>query len=313
MLKDSLYYGKILLFGEYGIIQDSMGLSIPYTDYNGKLLYPSETNQNSKKSNQQLTCFYNHLLNLSKDDSLPCKLDLISFKEDLDNGLFFDSSIPQGFGIGSSGAIVAAIYDKYCSEGKVSSNEEISNENILKLKQIFGNLESFYHGTSSGLDPLICYLNLPVLIKSKDSLGTVGIPTSNNGKGAVFLLNTGQVGNTQPLVQHFLERCKEEGFRNMLRNKFKKYNDASIEAFLKNEGKSLLRNVKSLSKVLYEHFEPMIPKLYRKLWKEGIDSNAYYLKLCGSGGGGFMLGFTKDFEKAQQKLSGYQLDVIHRF
>jgi mevalonate kinase len=313
MLKDSLYYGKILLFGEYGIIQDSMGLSIPYTDYNGKLLYPSETNQNSKKSNQQLTYFYNHLLKLSKDESLPCKLDLISFKEDLDNGLFFDSSIPQGFGIGSSGAIVAAIYDKYCSEEKVSSNEEISNENILKLKQIFGNLESFYHGTSSGLDPLICYLNLPVLIKSKDNLGTVGIPTSNNGKGAVFLLNTGQVGNTQPLVQHFLERCKEEGFRNMLRNKFKKYNDASIEAFLKNEGKSLLRNVKSLSKVLYEHFEPMIPKLYRKLWKEGIDSNAYYLKLCGSGGGGFMLGFTKDFEKAQQKLSGYQLDVIHRF
>ncbi len=313
MLKDSLYYGKILLFGEYGIIQDSMGLSIPYTDYNGKLLYPSKLNKTTQKSNEQLTFFYNHLLKLSSDNSLPCKLDLINFKADLNKGLYFDSSIPQGFGIGSSGAIVASIYDKYCNEEKISSNEEISNENILNLKQIFGKLESFYHGTSSGLDPLICYLNLPVLIKSKDNLGTVGIPTSNNGKGAVFLLNTGQVGNTQPLVQHFLERCKEEGFRNMLKNKFKKYNDASIEAFLKNEGKSLLRNVKSLSKVLYEHFEPMIPKLYRKLWKEGIDSNAYYLKLCGSGGGGFMLGFTKDFEKAQAKLSGYKLDVIHRF
>ena len=313
MLKDSLYYGKILLFGEYGIIQDSMGLSIPYTDYNGKLLYPSKSNQTTKKSNQQLIYFYEHLLKLSLDNSIPCKLDLINFKQDLDKGMFFDSSIPQGFGIGSSGAIVASIYDKYCKEEKISSNEEISNENILNLKQIFGKLESFYHGTSSGLDPLICYLNLPVLIKSKDNLGTVGIPTSNNGKGAVFLLNTGQVGNTQPLVQHFLERCKEEGFRNMLKNKFKKYNDASIEAFLKNEGKSLLRNVKSLSKVLYEHFEPMIPKLYRKLWKEGIDSNAYYLKLCGSGGGGFMLGFTRDFEEAQSKLSGYKLDVIHRF
>jgi mevalonate kinase len=290
-----------------------MGLSIPYTDYNGKLLYPSETNQKTKKSNQQLISFYKHLLKLSNENSLPCKLNLTGLKTDLENGLFFDSSIPQGFGIGSSGAIVAAIYDKYCVNGKISSNEDISNNNILILKQIFGQLESYYHGTSSGLDPLICYLNLPVLIKSKDNLGTVGIPISNNGKGAVFLLNTGEVGNTQPLVQHFLERCKEEGFRNMLRNKFKKYNDASIEAFLKNEGKSLLRNVKSLSKVLYEHFEPMIPKLYRKLWKEGIDSNAYYLKLCGSGGGGFMLGFTKDFEKAQQKLSGYQLDVIHRF
>ena len=57
----------------------------------------------------------------------------------------------------------------------------------------------------------------------------------------------------------------------------------------------------------------MIPKLYRKLWKEGIDSNSYYLKLCGSGGGGYILGFTKDLEKAQNKLSSYQLDVIHRF
>ena len=313
MLKDSLYYGKILLFGEYGIIQDSMGLSIPYTDFNGKLLFQQEPNGSTTSSNNQLKSFYKHLKKLDIDNSLPCHLNLENFKSDLDNGLFFDSSIPQGFGIGSSGAIVAAIYDKYCEKNKIQSGDNISNEDILRLKLIFGELESYYHGTSSGLDPLICYLNLPVLIKSKNNLGTVGIPNSNNGKGAVFLLNTGKTGNTQPLVQHFLERCKEEGFRNMLRNKFKKYNDASIEAFLKNEGKSLLKNVKSLSKVLYENFQPMIPKLYRKLWKEGIDSNAYYLKLCGSGGGGYMLGFTKDFEKAQSKLSGYKLDVIHRF
>ena len=57
----------------------------------------------------------------------------------------------------------------------------------------------------------------------------------------------------------------------------------------------------------------MIPKLYRKLWKDGIESNAYYLKLCGSGGGGYILGFTENFEVAQEKLSDYQLDVIHRF
>ncbi|MBL6869789.1 MAG: mevalonate kinase, partial [Flavobacteriales bacterium] len=216
-------------------------------------------------------------------------------------------------GIGSSGAIVAATYDRYCNKNKIDSAKDIHNESIIKLKSIFSKLESFYHGTSSGLDPLICYLNLPILIKSKTDLGTVGIPDSNNGKGAVFLLNTGEVGNTQPLVQHFLERCKEEGFRKMLKNKFKKYNDASIDAFLKSEGKSLLKNVKSLSKVLYENFQPMIPKLYRDLWKEGIDTNSYYLKLCGSGGGGYILGFTKDFQEAQAKLSSYQLDVIHRF
>jgi mevalonate kinase len=313
MLKNSLYYGKILLFGEYGIIEDSMGLSIPYSDYNGKFLISKESNPKSRKSNRQLYSFYQNLVELQSSSSLPCSLDLKAFENDLNNNIYFDSSIPQGFGIGSSGAIVAATYDRYCNKNKIDSGKEIQNESIIKLKSIFSKLESFYHGTSSGLDPLICYLNLPILIKSKTDLGTVGIPDSNNGKGAVFLLNTGEVGNTQPLVQHFLERCKEEGFRKMLKNKFKKYNDASIDAFLKNEGKSLLKNVKSLSKVLYENFQPMIPKLYRDLWKEGIDTNSYYLKLCGSGGGGYILGFTKDFQEAKAKLSSYQLDVIHRF
>ena len=37
MLKESLYYSKILLFGEYGIIKDSKGLSIPYNSYKGGL------------------------------------------------------------------------------------------------------------------------------------------------------------------------------------------------------------------------------------------------------------------------------------
>ena len=313
MLKDSLYYGKILLFGEYGIIEDSMGLSIPYSDYNGKFLISKESNPKSRKSNRQLYSFYQNLVELKASNSLPCSLDLKAFEKDLKNNIYFDSSIPQGFGIGSSGAIVAATYDRYCNKNKIDSAKDIHNESIIKLKSIFSKLESFYHGTSSGLDPLICYLNLPILIKSKTDLGTVGIPDSNKGMGAVFLLNTGEVGNTQPLVQHFLERCKEEGFRKMLKNKFKKYNDASIDAFLKNEGKSLLKNVKSLSKVLYENFQPMIPKLYRDLWKEGIDTNSYYLKLCGSGGGGYILGFTKDFQEAQAKLSSYQLDVIHRF
>ena len=312
MLKDSKYYSKILLFGEYGIIKDSMGLSIPYNDYNGSFIFSEKKSEFSSLSNKNLNKFHHHLKALEGVNSLPCQLNLIQFYKDIENGIFFDSSIPQGFGVGSSGALVAAVYDKYCTN-KIISKAQISNKNILKLKTIFGQLEAYFHGTSSGLDPLICYLNLPVLIKSKGELGTVGLPLSNNGKGAIFLMNTGQSGETQPLVQHFLERCKEEGFRKMLKTKFKKYNDASIDAFLKNDVKPLLKNVKSLSKVLLDNFKPMIPKLYHKLWQDGIETNAYYLKLCGSGGGGFILGFTEDFEKAQEKLEGYSLDVIHRF
>ena len=34
------------------------------------------------------------------------------------------------------------------------------------------------------------------------------------------------------------------------------------------------------------------------MWAKGIESNDYFLKLCGSGGGGYILGFSEDFEKA---------------
>lgn len=308
VIKDSLFYGKILLFGEYGIIEDAMGLSIPFDSYQGNFVFENK-NTNASKSNKELVKYLEHLKSLKMAGSLPCELDLDALENDLNRGMSFDSTIPQGYGVGSSGAIVAAIYDKY-GVNKIEGN---SNENILQLKSIFGELEAYFHGKSSGLDPLICYLNLPILIKSKDELDAVGIPAQGESKGAIFLLNTGQVGKTQPLVEHFLDRCKEEGFRNMIKNQFKKYNDASIHAFLNKDGKTLLSNVKQLSKVVLDNFKPMIPNTFQKLWQDGIESNAYYLKLCGSGGGGFILGFTEDIDVAKEKLKDYQLDVIYKF
>jgi mevalonate kinase len=207
---------------------------------------------------------------------------------------------------------VAAIYAKY-GKNIIKAEQNISGEKIKQLKTIFGQMESYFHGKSSGLDPLICYLNLPVVIKSKEEMNTVGLPSQGEGKGAIFLLNTGTPGKTQPLVSYFLDKCKEDGFRNMLKSEFKKYNDACIEAFINKDVKPLLSNVKKLSKVLLEHFSPMIPSHFQQLWQEGIDSNAYYLKLCGSGGGGFILGFTKDLEKAKKKLASYDLAVVHQF
>lgn len=311
MIKETLFYGKILLFGEYGIIQDSMGLSIPYTDYNGKFCF-DDSSDDGKQSNQYLVEYYNHLNKLNEENNLSVKLDLDKFNTDIQQGLSFDSSIPQGFGVGSSGALVAAIYNKYGID-KIPADEQISGDNIIKLKAIFGEMEAYFHGKSSGLDPLICYLNLPIVIKSKNDMSAVNLPKQGDGKGAIFLLNTQMTGATQPLVSYFMDKCKEEGFRNMLKQQFKKYNDAAIESFLNRDVKPLLSNVKSLSKVLLDNFKPMIPDQFKKLWQDGIDSNDYYLKLCGSGGGGFILGFTEDINKAQSRLKDYQLDVIHKF
>jgi mevalonate kinase len=57
----------------------------------------------------------------------------------------------------------------------------------------------------------------------------------------------------------------------------------------------------------------MIPAKFHALWKQGIDTNDYYLKLCGSGGGGYILGFTEDIDKAKTALKDYQLEVVYNF
>jgi mevalonate kinase len=312
MSKGPLFYAKILLFGEYGIIKDSMGLSIPYNYYKGAFQFTNPEAEESKASNAHLLKYHKHLQKLQDAGELNAQLDLSSFKEDIDQGLHFDSSIPRGFGVGSSGALVAAIYDRYAVD-KISKGQELKREDIVELKAIFSQMESYFHGKSSGIDPTICYLNLPLLIKSKDDLGTVTIPEEGVGEGAIFLINSGQPGETQPMVNIFMEKLKEEGFRNMLKEQFVTYNDACIKSFLKGDIKPLFSNLKNLSKLALDYFSPMIPSNYHEIWKKGIESNAFYLKLCGSGGGGFILGFTRDYSKAQPLLADYNHEVIYKF
>jgi mevalonate kinase len=311
-LKDPLFYAKILLFGEYSIIEDSMGLSIPFDYYQGKFIKVAIDDDFREHSNKSLRDYCDYLQVQQDEDSLMCKLDLVRFKKDINEGLVFDSNIPQGFGVGSSGALVAAIYNKYGIK-RISSGDKLKKNQITELKMIFSQLESFFHGKSSGIDPLICYLNIPLLIKSSSDIGTVGLPNSVEGEGAIFLLDSGSPGETQPLVNLFMEKLKQDGFRKMVKEEFVKYNDDCIQSFLTSDIKSLFRNLKNLSQFLFENFTPMIPIVFHKLWKEGLDSNAYYLKLCGSGGGGFILGFTQNLPQAKKVLTGYDLEVIHRF
>ena len=308
-MKGPLFYAKILLFGEYGIIKDSKGLAIPFNAYRGALKTSSNLSGKHKVSNQNLERFYNHLSTL--DTSL-VSFNLTDLKNDIDNGMYFDSSIPQGYGVGSSGALVASIYDKY-ADNKITVLENLTREKLLKLKGVFSLMESFFHGKSSGLDPLNSYLSLPILINSKTNIEPAGIPSQKQGKGAVFLLDSEQVGETEPMVSIFMNKMKNEGFRKMISEEFATTTDACIDDFLGGNVKSLFGNVKSLSKIVLKNFKPMIPDAFHKVWENGIKTNDYYLKLCGSGGGGYILGFTEDYEKAQLSLKDYKLELVYRF
>ncbi|AZI32332.1 mevalonate kinase family protein [Kaistella carnis] len=308
-MANPLFYAKILLFGEYGIIEDSQGLTLPYSFYKGTLKFSDLESDFEKTSNISLQKYADYLGSLNLPDSF--KLNISKLQKDLKKGLFFDSNIPQGYGVGSSGALVAAIFEKYSV--KTYLPEHISKDQLKELKKVFGEMESYFHGKSSGIDPLICYMNLPILIENKENVDKVSIPESHEGKGAIFLIDSGMTGETGPMVQIFFEKMKTEGFRKTMKEEFIRYNNACIDAFLKKEMNPLFRNLKSLSVWAYEHFKPMIPESIYNAWKKGLDTNAYYLKLCGSGGGGYILGFTKDYKKAEKMLEGFHKEVIYRF
>ena len=151
--KNEVFYGKILLFGEYGVIFNSMALTIPYTHFKGELSFISKYKYTdfewAQESNQALKEYALHLVELKKNQGTPCLLDLGKLQRDIEKGMYFESPIPQGYGIGSSGALVAAIYSKYAEE-KIKSDRRLSSKSVLRLKEIFSKMEAYYHGKSSG-------------------------------------------------------------------------------------------------------------------------------------------------------------------
>ncbi|XOD68200.1 MAG: mevalonate kinase [Flavobacteriales bacterium Tduv] len=312
-MNQSLFPAKVLLFGEYSIMEDSRGLSIPHGFYKGAFRFNLDVqNVEGLYSNVELKKYHDFLKFLVEKGDFPVRFHIEVFLQDVQKGMYFHSNIPKGYGVGSSGALVAAVYDRYAQD-KFFSGADFNKKGVFRLKQIFGQMESYFHGKSSGIDPLICYLKLPLLIRSSTDISAIGIPEKQQGNGAIFLIDSGAPSSTSDMVQIFFEKLKQDGFRKMLKEEFIKCNDECIEAFLKGDFKPLLKNVKRLSIWAYSHFRPMIPVSLWEIWEDGLFTNDYYLKLCGSGGGGFLLGFTSDYETARYKLRAYAPEVIFRF
>jgi len=285
------YAAKLLLFGEYTIIKGTAALAFPLNVYQANWKYAKHVdNDNLKKWSEYIT---------KQDFIHEFKFDVSRFNDALVNGLYFDSEIPIGYGVGSSGALCAALYDEFSISGTKLPIEEKS---IFKLKSIFQTLENFFHGSSSGIDPLICYLEKTLLIKGKDKAEIIEIENEQSNGGAIFLLDTGQPRQTEPLVNFFLESLKDKNFEEKIVNELCVYNENAIEAFLTHQTSKLFENLALMSAFQFYNFPPMIPKGFEELWEDSLKSEIYNLKLCGAGGGGFILGFTKNWAMTSDEL-----------
>ena len=306
---------KILLFGEYSVLHNSMALTLPCDRYSGQLNFCTSETQSkyAVQSNEYLKKFSGFIAsNLDENFVLEVK----QFEQEIANGLFFQSNIPQGYGLGSSGALVVAIFLRYLKKAKGVKDDlkGMTIEKVQKLRQSLGHLESFFHGTSSGLDPLSIILNEPILYKNhQEVLATTLPPKDEAGKNVIFLLNTGIARSTLGLMARFNQLYKDPKFRDKFNNDLVHITDDSINSFLNNQSHQLYRNLDKLSQFQLTEMSYLIPTPFDKLAKQGLRNGDYFLKLCGAGGGGFMLGFTENWEKTNEDLKAFKPEMIYRY
>ncbi len=280
-----IFPAKILLFGEYGIVAGGSGLAIPYKRYGGSLKFEAKQLEHSKaiESNsalQQLFAF----LNAEKID-YPF-INLQSFKQDCEAGLWFNSDIPSAYGLGSSGALVAAVYNAY----KTNDNNDLS---LVKAR--LAAIERFYHGLSSGIDPAVAYFQQTLVLRGNAGAGLLPDWSIEQSGLNVYLLDTGGQSKTSDLVEWFKKQLEDDGFRRISQTEFFDSNNRLVDAAINGE-KFMFDDILAISHFQLNYLAPMIPQAFRKHFEAGLEDGSFALKLCGSGGGGYMLCFSHSNE-----------------
>jgi mevalonate kinase len=258
---------KILLFGEYLVLKGGQAISIPYKKFSLQKTFVEKSNK------AYLIKFFEFI---SSNEIFKNRISE-QLKVDIENGLHFESNIPVGYGLGSSGAIVALIYDHYILEKK--------NE-FLEVKFELGQLENFFHNNSSGVDPLTSYLQMPIHISSDES----SILCHEISLASFYLHDSGIKRNAKVAIDHFVNLSRAELFQNELM-KLSILNNSIIQNII--DQKSILSQMQQFSKIQLELFSDFIPEPTKKLWEYGIHSETYWMKLCGAGMGGMFLVYSE--------------------
>ncbi|MFY0674645.1 MAG: hypothetical protein JXQ87_14695 [Bacteroidia bacterium] len=266
-------FGKILLFGEYAILEGGNALSVPSPNHFGELKL-SASSQKELESHIHLLEFANFI-----EKHFTAYFDITSLEADLHQKLFLQSNIPQGYGVGSSASVVAAFLKNY---GKAIP------ETLEEKKELFGAIESHFHGKSSGLDVLVCYENSPVLIQNSRLKIEHSIHHSDYAK--FELIDTNEIGLTSKLVSEF--KGQNSRFKECFRKEYVESTNHAIDYFLMGNETKMFGEMKKLSLFAFEHMPFTIPNSFKTQWKASLNDDKSVMKLCGSGGGGFVLRFA---------------------
>lgn len=299
-----IFYSKVLLFGEQIINKGAMGLAVPFPHFYGVMKFAgTDASEKAQQSNHSLARIADYIIHHKELGHL---YDTNLFLDDIEKGIYFDSDIPQGFGLGSSGALVASVYHRYRKNKK-------KNYVIDELKHELAEIESFFHGKSSGLDPIVCYLNKAVLITKGEVSDAFNLPQSKKDVLKLFLINTHIERKTSPYVNLFLDKCKEPKFMKTIEKSLIPANNIAIDSFLKGKHTELMKCTKIISQLQMDLMPEFIPPAFHDVWRAGQKHNEYHLKICGAGGGGFIIGIAKADADVKLLLPGKDVIELMKF
>ena len=256
---------KILIFGEYTVLNGGSALAIPYKRYEGKWEKAEETT---------LDGFFDYLLGLEGVHSHRVEL---AKKERWQ----FVSSIPEGYGLGSSGALSAAAFDAFFSPVRT----------LDELKDKVSLIESYFHGQSSGLDPLTCYTHKAIHSKARhlSQLNALSLPPQ------IHLYDSGISREGKSLITAYNDRLSHDDKFKQIVTELSQFNDQIISDLIAR--KDISKAFREISFIQFNHFKEMIPDSMVALWKRGLADESYYMKLSGAGGGGVFLVWVVDEAK----------------
>jgi len=283
------FFSKVLLFGEHTVVGGGQALAIPFSHFSGSWNY---TNNDIHRGLAGFADYIDH------HDTLFKIIDVDRFFSDLDRGLIFQSNIPIGFGLGSSGALVAAVYKRYASPSK-------SESNTGDLQQVLASLESHFHGKSSGFDPLVSYLNQPILLRG-GQIHSLKF-TLPKKKAQLFLINTNKPRSTGPLVEQFQDYMAVGDNKRTINSAYLPIVKRAIRALINENELDLYQAMEDISGYQYAYLDFLIDDGSKALWKEGLASDYFKIKICGAGGGGFLLGITKDIDLLRSTYSNREI------
>lgn len=290
---------KILLFGEYNLVMGQRGFLIPFFPFSGFFTFENQNHNLATTSNKAL---FNFASFLTANHSLYSFLDVDRFLNEVAQGIWFNSSVPQGSGLGSSGALVAAVYQRY--------GVQIATQ-PAEVKQHLALIERFFHGQSSGADPLTAFLQRPILLLENNEVQVLQDWKTEWGGLTIFLVHTGIFSKTDGLVSWFLDQFQcNTHFRNGIERIFVPLSNRLAVGAAYSPSELNLDEIVQLSEFQLDHFEPMIPESFRSHIRYGVETYDFALKLCGSGGGGYLLGFTTNLPKAEIYFKKNGIEIL---